>query len=524
MLQYIKERDPSRLTHSEDASRQGEFRNADIYSRMYYPPDKVEGAALNDNLDRPVFLCEYSHAMGNGPGDVWSYNVLFDKYPKLIGGCVWEWADHVIVVDGVQRYGGDFPGEKTHDSNFCCDGMVFADRSLKTGSLEVKTAYQPIRTNFDNGVLSVYNRLDFTDLQEYTLVLEQVVDGKIIQEDCYCVPAAPHTWVKLPIAWVPPVCRDGAYLNCRLEKDGYAYAQTQHALPWLPEEAHICVAPAAIREEGSNIIAEGEGFCYTFSRHDGAFTSLVVNGREQLADKLRLTAFHAPTDNERETKIMWAKTADLRSENWHQTFHKTYGVCLEGNTIAADCSIGGVGRMPAIRYTQKISIFADGRIDIDLDAKVRDRVHWLPRLGFETALPADNVPFTYYGRGPQENYCDMNHSTFIGRYESDPRQEYVPYVRPQEHGNHTDARWLEIGQLRFVGRDRFEFSVSQYSTDALFRAEHTDELVADGLTHLRIDYRCSGMGSASCGPQLPPEYRLGEKEIRFGFSICIHQN
>ena len=519
MLQYLKDRDPSRLTHCEDASRRGEVRNADVFSRMYLSLEAVEKAALNDNIDRPVYLCEYAHAMGNGPGDIWDYNELFDKYPKLIGGCIWEWADHVVTIDGVQRYGGDFPGERTHDGNFCCDGMVFADRSLKAGSLEVKAAYQPIKTKYENGILAVYNRLDFTDLEEYDLVIEIEADGESIREYRILVPAAPHTWVQLPIAWEPRVCRYGAHLNCKLEKGGYVYAQTQHELPWIAEE-HPCPSPAILQEDGYNIIAEGADFRYIFSRHDGAFTSLVANGTEQLADKLWLTAFHAPTDNERKIKQIWAATTDWRSENWHQTFHKTYGVTVQGNTIIANCSIGGVSRAPAIRYTLIISIFADGRIDVELDAKVREQVYWLPRLGFETALPNENAAFTYYGRGPLENYCDMCHAAPIGLYESTAQKEYVPYVRPQEHGNHTDAKWLDIGQLRFIGKDRFEFCVSQYSTDALFKAEHTDELVRDGKTHLRIDYRCSGIGSASCGPELEPQYRLSEKDIHFEFSIC----
>ena len=520
MLDYLRHRDPTRLTHCEDASRRGENRNADICSRMYLSLADVEEAAQSNNIDRPVFLCEYAHAMGNGPGDVWDYNELFDKYPKLIGGCIWEWADHVVTIDGVQCYGGDFPGEKTHDGNFCCDGMVFADRSLKAGSMEIKAAYQPIKTKYENGILSVYNRMDFTDLEEYDLIIEIEADGESTREYRILVPAAPHTWTELPVTWEPRICQYGAHINCKLEKNGYIYAQTQHELPWLPAEQLLCTAPAVLREEGCEIIAEGEGFRYTFSRHDGAFTSLVINGVEQLADKLWLTVFHAPTDNERKVRYFWAADGDKRSENWHHTFHKTYDVTVQGNSIIANCSIGGVSRIPAIRYTQTFTVFADGRIDVDLDAKIREYVYWLPRLGFETALPDENAAFSYYGRGQLENYCDMHHAAPVGLYESTAEKEYVPYVRPQEHGNHTNSKWLDIGGLRFVGKDSFEFCVSQYSTAALFKAEHTNELERDGNTHLRIDYRCSGIGSNSCGPELEPKYRLSEKEIRFAFSIC----
>lgn len=152
MIKWTRSRDNSRLIHCEDASRKGQFHNADVFSWMYPGYSDLENKALTDDVNMPIFLCEYSHAMGNGPGDVWDYNELFDKYPKLIGGCIWKWADHVVTVDGVEKYGGDFEGELTYDGNFCCDGLVFADRSLKAGSLEAKAAYQPIKTAFEFNV------------------------------------------------------------------------------------------------------------------------------------------------------------------------------------------------------------------------------------------------------------------------------------------------------------------------------------------------------------------------------------
>jgi beta-galactosidase len=164
-------------------------------------------------------------------------------------------------------------------------------------------------------------------------------------------------------------------------------------------------------------------------------------------------------------------------------------------------------------------VSAAGVISYDLQAKIRDKVIWLPRLGFEFELPAENNTFTYYGRGPIENYCDLHNWAPMGMYTSDAEQEYVNYVRPQEHGNHTGVKMLQIGKLEFVAADTMEINVSKYSTAALYKAEHTDELVADGKTHLRIDYKVSGVGSNSCGPDLEEEYRLSEKEISFAFTI-----
>lgn len=514
MLEWIKSRDKTRLTHCEDASSKGEIRNADVYSRMYPSIGDIENFAKNDNIDRPVYLCEYSHAMGNGPGDVWYYNEMFDKYPKLIGGCIWEWADHTVVVDGVQKYGGDFENELTHDENFCCDGLVFADRSLKAGSLEAKAAYQPIRTSYENGILTVYNRLDFTNLDEYVFTVSIECDGAIIKETRTVLNCEPHKSVSVNVDGLPEKCVFGAHLNCKLEKDGYAYAETQHAIECDLIAASNTDEPARITEDDRNIIFKGEDFEYTFSKHYATFTSMKVNDREQLCDRIRLTLFRAPIDNERGFKGNW-----LQGDNLNRIFNKVYSCEREENKITAVCSIGSVSRVPLMKYTLSFTVFADGRVEVELDAHLRDRMHWLPRLGFEFVMPSDNFTFAYYGRGPKENYCDMHHASFVGFYTSDVESEYVEYVMPQEHGNHIDTKRLHIGELEFLSKSSFEFNVSQYDAYMLDKARHTDELVSDGKTHLRIDYKNSGLGSNSCGPALEPQFRLDEKDISFAFAI-----
>ena len=519
MIRYLRQRDNTRLVHCEDASRRGESRNADVCSRMYLSLGTMEQMGQDYNIDQPVFLCEYSHAMGNGPGDVYYYNEIFDRYPKLIGGCIWEWADHVVVENGVQKYGGDFPGELTNDGNFCCDGLVFADRTLKAGSLEAKAAYQPIRTKFANGVLSVYNRLDFTDLNEYSFRMRIECDGKVQQEKTVILDAAPHTWVDVKVDYAPAQCELGAYLTCYLTKDGYDYALAQHPLPYIAKEAELCATPAKLWEDGLDIIAQGENFRYTFSKHYGSFTSMVINGKEQLSGKMQLSVFRAPLDNERKVRQYWTQDTLMGGENWNHTFSKCYDVTLCGNVITANCSLSGVSRTPALRYTLKATIFADGSVEMALEGHIRDRVFWLPRLGFEMELPKDHNRFSYYGRGPIENYCDMCHWAPVGQYESSAEESYVNYVLPQDHGNHSAVRKLTIGELTFIGDKEFEFCVSQYSTDNLFNAKHTDELISDGKVHLRIDYKNSGTGSGSCGTTLEPQFRLEEKDIFFRFRM-----
>lgn len=517
MVRWTRKRDTSRLVHVEDACRKGQFHNSDVYSMMYPSLATVEGYAKNDDINMPVFLCEYAHAMGNGPGDVYDYNELFDKYPKLTGGCVWEWADHVVTVDGVQRYGGDFPGEMTHDGNFCCDGLVFADRSLKAGSLEAKAAFQPIRTRFEDGSLKVYNRLDFTDLAEYEFTWWIEVDGVRRQQTQLRLAAAPHTEVAVPVEYTPVACRFGAQLNTQLCRDGIVCAHTQHPLECtiLPEET----APKAVLEEkGLQILVGGENFRYTFSKHYGTFTSLVVDGKEQLANRPMLSAFRAPTDNDRNIRFRWMQLNEWQGENLDKAFIKVYDCTVDDGDILVHGALSGISRAPLLKFTQRVQILADGQILLELTGDIRGDAIWLPRLGYEFTLPGQTQDFVYYGNGPAESYRDLCHAGSIGLHESSAEREYVPYVRPQEHGNHTAVKWLRIGDLEFSAEE-MEINVSRYSTAALTKAEHTDELVADGKTHLRVDYKVSGIGSNSCGPELEKKYRLAEKTICFRFRI-----
>lgn len=182
-------------------------------------------------------------------------------------------------------------------------------------------------------------------------------------------------------------------------------------------------------------------------------------------------------------------------------------------------SLAGISRKPLSKHRNRVTIWEDGEVQIGLQAKLRKDAVWLPRFGFEFELPECNSAFSYYGRGPLENYCDMNHSSYIGRYESNAEKEYVPYVRPQEHGNHTEVKWIRIGNMVIEAEKEMEIQVSKYDTKAVTLAEHTDELTADGKKHLRIDYKVSGMGSNACGPALAEKYRLHEKNIEFGFRI-----
>ncbi|MEE1314404.1 MAG: glycoside hydrolase family 2 TIM barrel-domain containing protein [Faecalimonas sp.] len=533
MIEWTHQRDATRLVHCEDANRKDRYSHvADLYSGMYHELRLLEELANDEEIRQPVFLCEYAHAMGNGPGDVWDYNALFDRYPKLIGGCIWEWADHAFIDEkGVQRYGGDFEGELTNEGNFCCDGLVFSDRSLKAGSLETKAAYQPMKTYYEDGELQIYNRFDFTDFSECEFAYEIVCDGKMVKSESLCLAIEPHMSKSIPIVYEPMQCAYGLCLNCYLKKDGEVVAETQHELSNRKDLLVSCKreqieankeqkAAFSIGEDEVCVYVKGQNFHYTFSKHNGCFTSIIVDDVEHLSSPMQISAFRAPTDNDRNDIVFWASKNIWQGENLDCAFTKTYGCKLEGNTLTVKSSLAGVSRVPVFHYVQRISFDATGAVHIGVEGKIREDAHWLPRIGFEFAMPGVHQEFSYYGKGPYENYCDMHHHTKLGLYRSSVSKEYVPYVVPQEHGNHTDVRTLWIGHLKFSGELCFECNVSEYGTMELYRAMHTDELSKDGNTHVRLDYRVSGLGSHACGPELLEQYRVGEKEIRFGFSFA----
>ena len=519
MIKYIRSVDSKRLVHCEDCSRLSlshpEYTNrTDIFSLMYSSIDQVEEYGKDETKTMPFFLCEYSHAMGNGPGDVKDYWDVIYKYPKLIGGCIWEWADHTVLVDGVAKYGGDF-NELTHDSNFCADGLVFHDRSFKAGSLNAKATYQYMNCELCGNILTVTNLYDFTNLCEYTFKYECVVDGKITETKTMKLGLEPKESTSFEVM-VSDKCTLGAFVNCYLyDETGYEVASKQlvQDCECVPEEK--CTECAKIEETDNDFVVNANGIRYTISKHYGEIVSIVKDGIEQLNDRVKLTVMRAPTDNERNIKRMWYKdTGDWHAEGFDRLFNKCYECTSDGNKVTVKGALASISRVHFLDYETVYTFFADGSVKVELSGDVREDCIWLPRLGFEFRLPYENDRFSYFGMGDGENYCDMHYHAKIGFYDSTADKEYVNYIMPQEHGNHIGAKILDMkGSLIFTSDDGFEFNVSHYSAMNLMRAMHTDEIKKENSTIVRIDYKNSGIGSNSCGPELLAKYKLCEKKI-----------
>ncbi len=527
MIQFLHSVDSRRLVHAEDASRAGErypeyTGRSDLYSRMYSPVAFLEEYVRDENRTQPFFLCEYAHAMGNGPGDMKDYWDVIYRHPKLIGGCIWEWTDHTVLENGVAKYGGDW-NEPTHDSNFCCDGLTFYDRSFKAGSLNAKAVYQNIRCALEGNTLLVTNLFDFTNLREYAFRYWVEADGEILKEELLTLDLEPKETlaIHLPDA---PACVWGAFVNCSLcDAGGYEVAQAQLELPAEKKPLVREAAPLSVTESKHLFIAQGDGFRYEVSRHTGQLVSIQKDGKELLTDRVRLTVMRAPTDNERKVKALWySDTGAWKAEGFDRLCDKCYSCVSSGNAVTVEGSLAAISRLPFFRYRLTYHFFADGSVKVSLSGDVREDCVWLPRLGFEFRVAREESGFRYFGRGPGENYQDMWCHAPFGFYESTAEQEYVPYIRPQEHGNHTGVRFLAMENgLSFRSNESFEANVSHYSPMQLMRSAHTDELKQED-TLIRIDYKDSGIGSNSCGPELLEKYRLKEKHIEnFRFYISL---
>lgn len=469
MSQYIKKREEQRngidrLIHYENVyfnnTEEMDTDSVDVVSRMYWTTEEMKDYKLRTGDPRPMFLCEYSHAMGNSPGDVVDYWKTIEKHSYMIGGCIWEWADHVAPDEnGNLCYGGDFD-EETHDENFCCDGLVFYDRSFKAGSLEAKYAYQPMETSWEAGVLTIKNKYDFRNLSEFEFTWEVTADGLVKSNGLLHLEARAHQTVTVPLELIIPESNYGTYLRISMkDKNGKEVAFEQFELKGAKAIVN-CREGVEIVEAGEYAIINGTDFCYKFNLHYGCLEMM----DDYLKTPMKLTIWKAPIDNEREIKKQWYEN------KYDKVYTKVYQCEINHNQITVKAALAPVARSPIFRYEIRYTFMCDGSIDVELNGNFEQKKIFLPRLGFEFKVAEKE--FTYFGYGPCESYIDMHHGSWMGMFESCAENEYVPYIKPQEHGSHYNTKYLQLGKYAFVSQQGFSCNVSEYTTKELTTKMH----------------------------------------------------
>ncbi|MGI6705594.1 MAG: glycoside hydrolase family 2 TIM barrel-domain containing protein [Clostridia bacterium] len=549
MAEWAKNRDSSRLIHYEGATGWG--RNdldtscIDVYSRMYPPIAEMEDLILNDETEkRPYILCEYSHAMGNGPGDLQDYWDLMYKYDRFAGGFVWEWTDHAVKTttpDGIEYYGygGDF-GDVPNDGNFCMDGLVYPDRTPHTGLLELKNVIAPVRTeaiDLKKGEFKITNLYDFVNLSILSLSWRLEKDGEVIESgELEELDIPPHESLKVRIPYTLPEKWDGRYflkisylqnIDTEWADRGYEVAFAQFELPAGKVEKALYSKAAmpslAIEKNGKEIIIEGVDFKYVFDTHCGSFTSIVYQGVPMISQKPVFNVWRAPTDNDRNIVHKWREAGYDRLET------KLYGlevICEDDKhiTLCCDFSLAAYTRKPVLKGKAYWTVYGSGDILLDTQVELRDDLPFLPRFGLQLTMPKGNKLVEYFGYGPHESYIDKRRSTWKSRFASTVDAMHENYLMPQENGSHYATEWATVTNLLgmgllFVGMEDFSFNASHYTPEDLTKAMHPHELTRRDETIVHLDYMNSGVGSNSCGPELLPQYRLSQKKIDFKLRI-----
>jgi beta-galactosidase len=540
MAAWARDRDPSRPLHYE---HDWSCRDVDVYSRMYASHAEVdaigrgeeaplEDAALDARRRRmPFLLCEYAHAMGNGPGGLADYQALFERHPRCQGGFVWEWVDHGIwdAARGFYAYGGDF-GEPLHDGNFVADGLVFPDRTPSPGLLELKKVFEPVRIGEAlGGGLRIENRLTFRDLSHLTFVWFVEEEGAPLVAGELRVGSLPAGAVaELPLPDDLPVVTGETWLTVRAvlaSDEPWAPAGHEVAFGQLPLHAParasiiegsdpLTVAgprePASERASSAAGIVKGsDPFALAGADFDPRTGVLTRLGPVPLIGP-RLDLWRAPTDNDEgyhgpeQLGPLW------RAHGLDRMRHRTIAVEQDGATLVVRTRVAAAGSDLGLIATYTWTAEGDA-LALTLEV-VPDR-EWsfpLPRLGVRFAVPAPVGKVEWFGRGPGEAYPDSRLAARVGRFTATVEDLQTPYLMPQENGARTEVRWARLGEgLRLEGRPHFALTVRPWTSEALAAAKHPPDLTPDpDWVWVNADLAHQGLGSASCGPGVLPQYRL----------------
>jgi beta-galactosidase len=527
---------------------------SDLVCPMYPPiADIVRWAQENDAGDRrPMVLCEYSHAMGNSNGSLADYWEAFEACHGLQGGFIWEWCDHALVkreADGrtTLAYGGDF-GDQPNDLNFCCDGIVSAWREPHPALWEFKKLAQPVAVRWADaaaGRIEVASKRDFTDLGDLEIEWALEVDGaQVASGGLACPPIGPGERRTLDLPLPRPEIAEGqaAYLMVRFRLRAEApYAPAGHEVAWEQLPAPLPVRPAAatarrpsgrlrLEDARDRVVVAGEGLEVVFSRAEGRLERLIWRNHTLLEAGPRLQVWRAATDNdgikgmprqERKALGRW-RAAGLDALVFHAP-RVGVGEAADAVTVTIDQTVGCAAADRAFRHVHRYEIAADGRIRVANRFGVDPALDDLPRLGVTLTAPAGFETVEWLGLGPGDTYCDRNRAGWVGRFEGTVAGQYVPYVVPQEHGNRTGLRWLSLASgeagVRFTPARPCEGSVSHFTPDDLFAATHAHQLTPRPEVLINLDVAQRGLGTASCGPDTLPRYRIGPGDYELVFDI-----
>lgn len=531
---WVRSRDPSRPLHYEGAIARdwtGGAQATDVVCPMYADVDSIEAWAKTATADpRPLILCEYSHAMGNSNGGLADYFDAFERHDALQGGFIWEWVDHGIrQVDARGRahwaYGGDF-GDVPNDANFCADGIVWPDREPHPALNELKFLAQPVRVEArSGGRFRIHNRYHFSSLERYRGEWELTVDGTRGKRG-RLPPLNVGPQETMDVTLDLPRSDGECFVTFRFFlRRATEWAPAGHEVAWqqlpLPGRTAKTSRGRAIRPAPDGVLEAGR----VRARVDleaGLLHELMLDGRNVLLEGPRLQLWRAPTDNDGLPQVPSRQSGVL--PRWLELgLDRLQPELVSARVVGSAVEVvhEAVG-VVTHRHRYRLDAAGDLHVEnvVELAAGIRD----VPRVGTVLSVIAGLECLEWYGRGPWEAYSDRLASTVVGRFESTVTDQYVPYILPQEHGQHPDTRWLTLTDhdgagLLVRGGPTIGFGASHFTAADLTAARHTSDLEPRPEVVLSLDHAQRGLGTASCGPDTATPYLLLEPRYSFDYVL-----
>lgn len=539
---WLKQRDPTRPVQFEQAR---ENRNTDIVCPMYPSIAYMKEYAQRQDVARPFIMCEYAHAMGNSTGNFSEYYDIINSSKHMQGGYIWDWVDQGLKAVGTGGreywgYGGDFGAYMyTNDGNFCCNGLVNPDRTPHPGLAEVKKVYQNIDfklVDASTGTVTIHNGFIATDLDRFDFRWEVLRDGEVEGSGTAHTKCAAGRSVTLTL----PVKRgsDGEYFlsiyaltrsEAGLVPAGHEVAREQFALGGKyvfsnPSNG----AKVKLETAGNQYVATSDGAELVVDKGSGRIERYRVGGQDVAEAMPEPMFWRAPTDND------WGNGMQTRCNVWRTANRQVVGI--EANE--SDTSSTVIVRYRLVDapsdYELRYTLYANGTLHVGVQWNGGDGLPELPRFGMRMRVNGDWKNVAYYGRGPGENYSDRRSAAFMGINRQTTDEQYFPYVRPQECGNHTDVRWMTItgsdGRgVKIVGDEPLSMSAMPYATEDFDpgmskKQMHLCDVQPRREIYVQIDLAQRGVGgddSWGRGPHAP--YLLTANSYNYGYTIVAYE-
>lgn len=551
LYEWAKARDKSRPVQYEQAHQKDP--NTDIICPMYPSWANMTRDAAKD-LGRPYIMCEYAHAMGNSMGNFQDYWDLIRSSKNMQGGFIWEWYNHGFKATDEQgraywAYGGDLKGYNYMNSdNFCMDGIVTPDQQYLPHTYIVKKVYQNIlfeAKDLEQGVITVINDFKFTDLDEkdYTYKWVLLKNGQPIDEGSFAVsiPADEQKEVKLKLPKIKKEVGTEYYLQvfayskksdkfipANFEVAKEEFALTPNAFfsnPPVPDQINM-----EVKEEYGKATVKVDSVVYEFSTIGGkGLMSITCGGKPVFTTLPRLNFWRAPNDNEFGENAQY--TLQLWNAAGYNLIYSYKGKEKRSGSISYfyEAKLRGIEAAVKLMFT----VNPDGSLTTHAHYQaLSDDMPEMMRFGMLMTLDKAYVHFTWYGRGPLENYVDRNRDAFMGIWYGKVQEQAYPYFRPQETGNKTDIRWLTLknknGQgIRIIGSQPLSVSATNNLPEDLDpgltkKQQHASDIVPREETVLCVDLFQRGVGGLnSWGAKPLDKYRFQAKEYNYTYTIQI---